>query len=72
MCCKLCCILDKKNEKCEFQKWGKHELHNVLHGGDLLYQKLRDLDEYDILRPSCIPWHMKFDNVIIKYNISET
>lgn len=59
-------------EKCEFQNWGKHELHNILHGGDLLYQKLRYLDEYDSLRPSCIPWHMKFDNAIIKYNISET
>lgn len=47
-------------------------MHNVLHGGDLLYQKLRDLNNYDFLHPSCIPCHMKFDNANIKYHISET
>lgn len=59
-------------EKCEFHNWSKHELHNVLHGGDLLYQKLRDLNDYDFLHPSCIPCHMKFDNANINYHISET
>lgn len=59
-------------EKCEFHNWSKHELHNVLHGGDLLYQKLRDLNDYDFLHPSCIPCHMKFDNAnIIEYHISD-
>lgn len=47
-------------------------MHNVLHGGALLYKKRRDLDDYDFLHPSCIPYHMKSDNANIKYHISET
>lgn len=67
-------LLTAFEENYSFLEWSKDILHKILHLGDYLYLKIRNVlsETSDFLHPSSIPCHMKFDNVFVHFQLKST
>lgn len=67
-------LLTAFEENYSFLEWSKDILHKILHLGDYLYLKIRNVlsETSDFLHPSSTPCHMKFDNVFVHFQLKST